>query len=626
MKPYQQYIAKSRYARYLPDEKRRENWPETVGRWLQFFEDKIPQAVAGELRDAMTSLSVLPSMRSVMTAGPALEKSHVAGYNCAYIAIDHPRAFDELMFILMNGTGVGFSVERDNTNKLPEVSESFHTTETIITVADSKIGWAKAFKELIALLYSGQIPSWDTAKVRAAGEPLRTFGGRASGPEPLEALFSFTVETFKGARGRKLTTLECHDLCCKVADIVVVGGVRRSALISLSNLSDDRLRRCKSGQWFEENPQRGLANNSVAYTVKPDFDSFLTEWQSLYESKSGERGFFSREACDKQAIKNGRREGGHIWGTNPCSEIILRPNQFCNLSEVVIRPNDTFDTLSEKVVLATIMGTLQATLTDFKYLRPIWQRNTEEEALLGVSFTGIMDHAFMSGVQKTSKAFNNLSLGEALEEFRALAVQTNKFWAKKLGINQAAAITCVKPSGTVSQLVDSASGIHARFSPFYNRRVRADIKDPLCQVMIDAGVPYEPARGNPSVLVFSTAQKAPKGALLGDEHLGIPQLELWSTYQKHWCEQKPSITVTYRDSDFLAIGQWLYDNFDEVSGVSFLPEFHNYEQPPYEAISEAEYNKLEALMPKHINWDIEENMDMTEGAQTLACVGLTCEI
>ena len=624
MELYQTYIAKSRYARYLPDERRRETWEETVERYIQFFKDKINDPdTEDRLRRSILNMLVMPSMRCYMTAGQALAKENISGYNCCYIPVDHPRAFDEMMYILMNGTGVGYSVERQYVEQLPEIAEAFYDTDTCISVADSKLGWAKAYKELISLLYSGQVPTWDVSKVRPAGAPLKTFGGRASGPEPLVSLFNFTVDIFKEAKGRKLTAMECHDICCKIADIVVVGGVRRSALISLSNLSDGRIARCKHGNWYDENPQRALANNSVAYTVKPDFESFLKEWKNLYDSKSGERGFFSREACKNQAARNGRRDPNHEFGTNPCSEIILRPNQFCNLSEVVIRPEDNFQSLSDKVEVAAILGTLQATLTDFKYLRPKWKRNTEEEALLGVSMTGIMDHPFMAGQQDT---MDGKSLPEVLQELREIAVETNRIWSAKLGINQAAAVTCVKPSGTVSQLVNSSSGIHARFAPFYIRRIRADLKDPLCKVLQDAGLPAEQDRSNPSVLVFETPQKAPEGALMGDDYLGIPQLELWSIYQEYWCEHKPSITVTYRDEDFLEIGQWLYTNFDEVSGVSFLPVFHSYDQPPYEEITEEQYNEMLKTMPTEINWDIEEEMDMTEGMQTLACVGGACEI
>ena len=627
MNPYQTYIAKSRYSKYLAGENRREDYDETVDRWLNFFKDKVEDdSVFEGLRTSMLSMDTMPSMRCFMTAGEALRKSNVAGYNCSYLPVDHPRAFDELMYILMNGTGVGFSVERQYVDKLPEIADEFFDTDTVIHIADSKIGWAKAFKELISLLYSGQVPSWDSSRVRPKGSALKTFGGRASGPEPLEALFRFTVETFKGAAGRKLNGLEAHDICCKVADIVVVGGVRRSALISLSNLTDTRIAKCKHGEYRAEHGHRDLANNSVVYTQKPDLESFMTEWVNLYESKRGERGFFSRVASQNQAAKNGRRDPDHEFGTNPCSEIILRPNQFCNLSEVVIRPSDTFETLKTKVANATIMGTLQSTLTDFKYLRPIWKRNTEEEALLGVSMTGIQDHPFMAGKVDSHRGFEG-SLPEVLEALKAIAVETNKKWAKALGINQSTAITCVKPSGTVSQLVDSASGIHGRFARFYRRRVRADATDPLCQVLKDAGVPWEEADGNPNALVFSFPDKAPEGSVIASEQTGIEQLELWSLYQEHWCEHKPSITVYYNDDNFLDIGAWLFKNFDKVSGVAFMPHTeHAFVQAPYEEITEEEHQELVASMPKEINWDIAEHDDNTEGAQTLACVGNVCEV
>ena len=619
---YQSYIHKSRYARYLPEEQRRETWDETVDRYISFFKKRgsLDDKTGEELREAITNLEVMPSMRALMTAGEALDRDNVAGFNCSYLTIDSLRSFDELMYILLCGTGVGFSVERQYVGNLPIIAEKFFPTDTTIHVSDSKIGWAKAFRELISLLQAGQVPTWDVSRVRAAGEPLKTFGGRASGPAPLVELFTFTVALFKAAAGRKLSSVEAHDLCCKIAEIVVVGGVRRSALISLSNLTDDRIRRAKHGQWWLDAPHRGLANNSACYTEKPDFEAFLNEWSSLYESRSGERGFFSRVASQRQAAKNGRRDADYDFGTNPCSEIILRPNQFCNLSEVVVRADDTADILKRKVRLATILGTLQATLTSFRYLRNTWAKNTEEEALLGVSMTGIQDCKLTNGVYKDG-------LPELLESLKAEAVATNKKWAKKLGINQAAAITCVKPSGTVSQLVDSASGIHGRFAPYYVRRVRADINDPLCRVLSDAGIESEVDNRSPSTLVFSFPQKAPKGAVMSASQTGMEQLELWDVYQKHWCEHKPSITVYYRDNEFLNIGSWLYNNFDDCSGVSFLPfSDHTYEQAPYEEISKEEYIEMNKKMPKSISWDITEASDVTEGAQTLACTGGACEI
>jgi ribonucleoside-triphosphate reductase len=622
MNLYQQYIAKSRYARYLPEEQRREDWSETVKRYIDFFMGRgsLDNDTAEELYKAIVTLEVMPSMRALMTAGEALDRDNVAGFNCSYIAIDDAKAFDELMYILLCGTGVGFSVERQYINKLPVVADEFHDTETVIRVADSKIGWAKAFRELVSLLYAGQVPKWDVSKVRPAGAPLKTFGGRASGPEPLIELFQFAVSLFKKAAGRKLNSIECHDLCCKVAQVVVVGGVRRSALISLSNLTDDRIRRAKHGQWWVDNPQRGLANNSACYTEKPDFEAFASEWMSLYESKSGERGFFSRVASQKQAAKNGRRDASYEFGTNPCSEIILRPNQFCNLSEVVVRADDTFDTLKNKVRIATILGTLQATLTNFRYLRNVWKRNTEEEALLGVSMTGILDHAVFGNSESEG-------LAEMLQELKQVAVDTNKEWAARLGINPSAAITCVKPSGTVSQLVDSASGIHPRFSRHYIRRVRADARDPLCEVMKAAGVPCEADVMNPSTLVFSFPQKAPESAVTVKDVGAVEQLRLWKIYQDSWCEHKPSITVYYKDSEFFDIGQWLYNNFDDVSGISFLPySDHSYQQAPYEEITEEVYNELVKTMPDAVDWAIKEASDVTESSQTLACVGNSCEL
>ena len=623
MDAYQQYIHKSRYARYLPEEQRRETWEETVDRYVNFWVDRghLNDFDVSEITKAIHDLDVMPSMRALMTAGEALDRDNVAGFNCAYLPIDNPRSFDELMYILLCGTGGGYSVERQYVTKLPEVAEEFHETDTIIHVADSKIGWAKSFRELVSLLYSGQLPRWDVSRVRAAGAPLATFGGRASGPEPLVDLFKFTTELFQGAAGRKLSSIECHDLCCKIASCIVVGGVRRSALISLSNLTDDRLRRAKTGQWWVDNPHRGLANNSACYTEKPDFEAFLNEWTSLYESRSGERGMFSRVASQKQAAKNGRRDAEYQFGTNPCSEIILRPNQFCNLSEVVVRPQDTLATLKRKVRIAAILGTLQATLTDFRYLRNIWKTNTEEEALLGVSLTGIMDHPLLSG------RGDNVKLKKWLTEMREEAIETNKRWAEELGIKPSTAITAIKPSGTVSQLVDSASGCHPRFSPQYIRRVRADARDPLCVVLEAAGVPVEDDLMNPSTKVFSFPVASPEGAVTASDMGAIEQLELWEMYQDHWCEHKPSMTCYYRDHEFLEVGQWLYNKFDKVSGISFLPySDHSYQQAPYETVDKATLKAMQKDFPTEINWDINEASDMTEGSQQLACTGNNCEL
>mgnify|MGYP003120820520 CR=1 FL=1 len=621
MDAYQQYIHKSRYARYLPEEKRRETWEETVDRYVDYWGSNLPSLEKQRVRKAIYDMDVMPSMRALMTAGEALDRDNVAGFNCSYLPIDHPKAFDEMMYVLMCGTGVGFSVERQYVQKLPEVAETFHETDTVINVADSKIGWAKSFRELVSLLYSGQIPRWDVSRVRPSGSPLRVFGGRASGPDPLLELFRFAVELFQGAAGRKLSSVECHDLCCKIAQIVVVGGVRRSALISLSNLTDDRLRRCKSGQWWVDNPQRGLANNSACYTEKPDFEAFLNEWTSLYESRSGERGVFSRVASQKQASLNERRDATYDFGTNPCSEIILRPYQFCNLSEVVVRPCDTLSDLKRKVRIAAILGTLQATLTDFRYLRNIWKVNTEEEALLGVSLTGIMDHPMLSGRGDKSE------LRKWLRAMRQEAIKTNGEWALKLGISPSTAITAVKPSGTVSQLVDSASGIHPRYSSQYIRRVRADSRDPLCTVLEAAGVPVEDDVMSPSTKVFSFPIASPKGAVTASDMGAMEQLDLWEIYQDEWCEHKPSMTCYYRDNEFLEVGQWLYNKFDKVSGISFLPySDHTYQQAPYEPIDNKTYKQLVKDFPTSIDWDISEESDMTEGSQQLACTGNNCEL
>jgi ribonucleoside-diphosphate reductase alpha chain len=581
------------------------------------------EVTVDQIEEAILNLEVMPSMRAMMTAGKALERDHTCGYNCSYLPVDDPKSFDEAMFILLCGTGVGFSVERQYVSKLPDVPDNMFKSEDVIVVNDSKEGWAKAYRKLLALLWAGEIPRWDMSKVRPAGAKLKTFGGRASGPAPLEELFRFTIDKFLNARGRKLSSIECHDLMCKIGEVVVVGGVRRSAMISLSNLSDDRMRHAKSGMWWENQGQRALANNSVSYTEKPDMETFLREWTALVESKSGERGIFNREASKKQAAKNGRRDPAQEFGTNPCSEIILRPYQFCNLTEVVVRATDTIETLEAKVKLATILGTIQSTYTKFPYLRRVWQRNTEEERLLGVSLTGIMDNPLM-----TSK---NAALDKTLSHLRDVAVATNKEWAEKLGIPQSAAVTCVKPSGTVSQLVDSASGIHARHSDYYIRTVRGDNKDPLTKFMIDQGIPNEPCVMKPeNTTVFSFPVKSPESAVTRNDMTAIEQLEMWLTYQRNWCEHKPSVTISVRDHEWLDVGAFVYKHFDEMSGVSFLPHSeHTYQQAPYQECSKEDYEEALAAMPERLDWAKlaeYEQEDNTASSQTFACSGDVCEI
>ena len=626
---YQQFIHKSRYARWLEDKNRRETWEETVKRYFDFFEKHLKgrkgiKEQRKELEEAVFNMEIMPSMRSLMTAGEALERDNVAGYNCAYLAVNKTKAFDECLFILMCGTGVGFSVERREVEKLPEVPDELFDTDTTIVVADSKIGWAKAYKELIQMLFAGQIPKWDMSKVRPAGERLKTFGGRSSGPLPLDNLFNFSVEIFQNAKGRKLSSIECHDLMCKIAEIVVVGGVRRSALISLSNLTDERMRNAKTGQWWLDNTQRALSNNSVAYTEKPDVGIFLKEWMSLIASKSGERGIFNRAAAKKQVEKLGeRRDINHSFGTNPCSEIILRDKEFCNLTEVVIRPEDDPATLIEKVRLATILGTWQATLTDFRYLSKEWKSNCEEEALLGVSLTGIMDNTYTNGTRD--------KLPELLDGLKKVAIETNKKISKQVGVEHSAAITCVKPSGTVSQLVDAASGIHARHSLFYIRTVRGDKKDPLCQFMVEKGIPYESDVTKPEhTWVFSFPIKTSKSATCRNDKSAIEQLEFWKLYQEHWCEHKPSVTITVKEEEWIEVGAWVYKNFDMISGISFLPySDHSYKQAPYQECDEKEYLDMLKKMPTDIDWNElskYELNDNTRGSQEYACTGDKCEI
>ena len=628
---FQSFIHLSRYSRWLPEQGRRESWGETVARYFDFFETHLKEntkftmtkSLRAELESAILNLEVMPSMRCLMTAGEALAKSNIAGYNCAYTTVNRVRAFDEILFVLMNGTGVGYSVEQQYVDRLPTIAEEFSQSSTTIMVEDSKAGWAKSYKELVSLLIGGQIPKWDLTKLRPAGARLKTFGGRASGPGPLDELFRFTSESFKRAAGRKLTSIECHDIVCKIAEVVVVGGVRRSALISLSNLADEKMRDAKTGAWWNENPQRALANNSIAYKSKPEIGIFMEEWISLYKSKSGERGIFNREAARKTVEKLGdRRDPNHEWGCNPCSEILLRDREFCNLSEVVVRADDTEESLKRKIRIATILGTFQSSLTHFPYLSSEWKRNCEEEALLGVSLTGILDNPMMSEVCEETETL--------LARLRESAVAVNRDFARRLGINPAAAITCVKPSGTISQLVDSASGIHARHSEYYVRTVRADRKDPLCQLMIDKGFPHEPDVTKPdSVEVFSFPMQA-VGSVTRRDMTALQHLELWLQYQRHWSEHKPSITVSIRDHEWLEVGAWVYKNFDEISGISFLPySDHTYRQAPYTECSKEEYEALQLRIPKGVDWsDLKnyEKTDQTTGTQELACSAGSCEL
>jgi ribonucleoside-triphosphate reductase (thioredoxin) len=627
---YQSFIHKSRYARWLDEEGRREAWDETVDRYMNNVVEPVVDSgaseanfnVAHDIEQAILSLEVMPSMRAMMTAGKALERDNTAGYNCSYLPVDDPKSFDEAMFILLCGTGVGFSVERQFISKLPEVPELFDSDTTVV-VKDSKEGWAKAFRQVLALLWAGEIPKWDVSKVRPAGARLKIFGGRASGPAPLVELFNFAVTTFKGAQGRKLSSIECHDLMCFIGQIVVVGGVRRSAMISLSNLSDDRMRHAKSGQWWETAAHRALANNSVSYTEKPDMETFMREWQALVESKSGERGVYNRQAAKNQAKKFKRRNPDYEFGTNPCSEIILRPYQFCNLTEVVVRATDTMEDLERKIRLATILGTIQSTYTKFPYLRKVWSTNTEEERLLGVSLTGIMDNPLMT--------LSNKGLESTLEHLRGVAVSTNAEWADRLGIPVAAAITCVKPSGTVSQLVDSASGIHARHSAHYIRTVRGDNKDPLTKFMSDQGIPSEPCVMKPeTTTVFSFPVASPVKSVTRNDMTAIEQLEMWLMYQRHFCEHKPSVTISVREEEWMEVGAFVYKYFDEMSGVSFLPHSeHTYQQAPYQEVDKDTYKMVLQTMPKRIDWaglSEYEKDDNTVAMQTMACSGDVCEI
>jgi ribonucleoside-diphosphate reductase alpha chain len=630
MTPYNTFIAKSRYSRFLDDKNRREHWGETVARYFDFMEKhlatkqnyKLTPELRKELQDAVTHLDVVPSMRAVMTAGSALERQNVAAFNCSYLPIDDPKAFDEAMYILLCGTGVGFSVEQQYVTKLPEVPDELFPSQTSIMVSDSKEGWAKSLRQLIALLYSGEIPKYDVSKVRPAGARLKTFGGRASGAQPLEDLFKFVISKFKAASGRKLSSLECHDILCKIGEVVVVGGVRRSAMISLSDLTDDKMAHAKAGNWWDGQGQRALANNSATYEETPAIGQFMREWTSIYESHSGERGIFNREASQKQAAKNGRRDASYEFGTNPCSEIILRPYQFCNLSSCIIRSTDTEADILNKVRLATILGTFQASLTNFPYLRKIWQKNTEEEALLGVSMTGILDNHLLN--DPDDKALPGL-----LEKLRDAAVATNAEFAAAIGINQSVAVTAIKPEGTVSQLCSTASGIHPQHSQYYIRRVRADNKDPLTQFMLKSGFIGEPCVMKPeSTTVFSFPVAVAEGALLREDLTAVEHLRLWLIYQRHYCEHKPSVTISVLENEWMEVGAWVYKHFDEVTGVSFLPmDGGTYRQAPYEECTEEEYKKLLDQQPTGIDWDnFQEYDDNVEGAQMLSCTAGGCTI
>jgi ribonucleoside-triphosphate reductase len=629
---YRNFIHLSRYARWIESENRRETWTETVQRYISFMKNHLVEnysysesdPIFNEVEEAIINHKVMPSMRALMTAGPALERENLSAYNCSFLAIDHPRCFDEAMYVLMNGTGLGFSVEQKYTDQLPVIAEEFYPTGTMIVVEDSKVGWAKSFKELIALLYQGQIAQWDTSRVRPAGSRLKTFGGRASGPEPLEALFQFTVDTFRNAAGRRLKPVEAHDIICKVGEVVVVGGVRRSALISLSNLDDFEMAKAKSGQWWEDNGQRSLANNSAVYNMKPGVAQFLREWRNLYESKSGERGIFNMDSVKKHIEKFGRRDIAKVAGVNPCGEIILRSSGLCNLTEIIIEPNDTEVELSQKVRIASIMGTWQSSLTNFKYVRKTWKNNAEEERLLGVSLTGIYGNKLTST--------NDKNLPVLLDNLRDLAVKTNEEEAAKIGINKSVAVTCVKPSGTVSQLTGVSSGIHPWYSDYYLRSVRGDNKDPLTQFLKDSGIPNEPDVMKPEhTTVFYFPVKAPKNAVTTDQISAIDHLEIWKTYREHWTEHNPSITVNIHEDEWVGVAAWVYDNFDNIGGVSFLPASdHTYKQAPYQAVHKEEYERVLSEMPKNIDWNtlgLYETFDTTTGSQELSCTSSTgCEI
>lgn len=633
---YQNYIAKSRYARFLDSEGRREHWDETVTRYLDYFEQdlderhgyKVPATLRSELYSAIHDLHVMPSMRALMTAGEAAKRENLAVYNCAYLPLDRPRAFAEALYILMCGTGVGFSVERQYANMLPEVPSDFSRTAFDIVVGDSKMGWAVAFEDLLTCLYAGTIPHIIYDEIRSAGERLKVFGGRASGPEPLQRLFEFTIRTFRNAAGRKLNSLECHEIATMTGDIVVVGGVRRSAEISLSNLSDPRMRDAKSGDWRAHKPHLQLANNSVAYTEKPDVGAFMAEWHSIYMSKSGERGIFNRVGAQKKVLRLGRRDHRFDFGVNPCGEIILRPRGLCNLSESVVRRNDSLAELREKARLAAILGTWQATQTRFGFVEPDWRKNAEEERLLGVSQTGIYDNPMMRGDMGME------ALGRQLHDLKGVVLSTNREMAYEIGISPSAAATTVKPSGTVSQLVNSPSGIHQGHAPYYIRRVSADNKDPVTQFMIDSGIPNEPHATKPNdMTVFSFPIALAHDTVTREQVTAIQHLELVKLYNNVWSEHAVSCTVSIKEHEWPEVGGWVYNNFDDVVGLAFLPHFaedSSYTQMPYETIDKWQYEDLLAKMPKALDWsklaEYEAGEDTVTGTREFACQGNTCEI
>jgi ribonucleoside-diphosphate reductase alpha chain len=637
MSLYQQVIFKTRYARWVEEEGRRENWDETVKRYCDYFEDhlkekhshKIPRKVLKEVYDSIYNLEVMPSMRTLMTSGKALESAEVANYNCAFLVVDAVRAFSEHMYVLMCGAGSGFSVERRFTEKLPEVPEELHPSDTTIIVADSRKGWCAAYNQYLNLLFAGNIAKVNVDKVRKEGTRLKTFGGYASGPGPLLDLFKHTEEIFRGAQGRQLRPIEVFSIMCYIAQIVVVGGVRRSATIALFDKDDIEMRTAKSGYWFND-PKRkhyAMANISAVFETKPAAAEFMDIWRDLVASKAGEPGILNRKALWEGAEAIGRatryEDGSRIpYGVNPCSEIVLQPYSFCNLTGAAIRPEDTLEDIKKKVRVATIIGTWQATVTDFDYLRKVWQSNVEDERLLGVCLAGIMDHPVLSQTTEESARWEN--------ELRELAWEVNKSIAEDIGINTTASVTAIKPAGNSGELYDVASGIHPRYAPYYIRSIRQSNGDPMTEFLKATGIPHEVSVQNARDSIFYFPVKSPEGAICAKDRTAIQQLEHWLHMKRNYATHTISATVYVREHEWIAVGAWVYDNFNEVTGLSFLPyDDHIYQQAPYTPCSAEDYEKARGKMPEEIDWSLLkhfEQSDSTTVSQEFACTGGSCAL
>lgn len=626
--PYQDFIFYRTYSRWNDDLGRRETWQETVDRYMSFMRknvgDKLTFEEYQEIREAILKHEVMPSMRLMWGAGGPTARCNVSAYNCSYLAIKELRDFAETLYLLCSGTGVGFSVEKAAVDQLPVVQPQKGVPSKYFVIDDSKEGWAEALHDCLHALFNGEDAIFDFSQIRPAGARLKTMGGRAAGPQPLMDLLEFTKEVVLARQGKKLRPIDVHDIMTKIGEIVVAGGVRRSAMISLSDLEDAEVQHAKDGRFWEHSAHRALANNSAVYKQKPTREEFLSEWDALRKSGSGERGIFNRGSLTEQVPARRLFEWNGVVpalaGTNPCGEIVLKDKQFCNLTEIVARAEDTEETLLKKARIATILGTYQSTLTDFKFLSSEWKRNCEDERLLGVSITGQWDSPAVRDEQ-------------VLTRMKHVAQDTNSEYAKRFGINPSTAITCVKPSGTVGQLVNASPGLHARYSEYYLKRVRISVTDPLFKMLRDLGVPSHPEVGqgestaNTFVLDFPIA--SPQGAVTADKLSAIAQLEHWLMMKRSWTEHNPSCTIYIKDGEWEQVRDWIYEHWDLVGGLSFLPyEDHVYELAPYTPISKEEYEKLASLFPK-IDFSVltrYEKDDETTGAQELACVAGGCEL